>query len=210
MAGIWCSKNTLGMTMWGILVNQRQGFQPSTFAFLPGHTLQHFPSIFEDTCRGIDWGSGFSCTLAWYITSAQHTLHNAKCPEVWVPGLAMGIGLSIGNTHWKRTQDWKLKARELKWAPVLRAQALNPLRYQASFILVVAIEIGSEAASVTKRDVGLVPLSAIIPDLQQASGCPQGPDTQWKAINKYLLNGGMNGCMKAEFCVSWVSDRNLS
>lgn len=41
----------------------------------------------------------FLALLLGDITSAQHTLHNAKCPKVWVPGLAMRIGLSIGNTH---------------------------------------------------------------------------------------------------------------
>jgi hypothetical protein len=60
------------------------------------------------------------------IASAQHTLHNAKCPEIWVPGLAMRIGLSIGHADWKRTQDWRLKAKELKWVPMFRIQALHP------------------------------------------------------------------------------------
>jgi hypothetical protein len=129
--------------------------KPRTFCLFTWTHLAALSVYFLRILAGVSIGAvDFLALLLGDITSAQHTLHNAKCPEVWVPGLAMGIGLSIGNTHWKRTQDWKLKARELKWAPVLRTQALNPLRHQASFILVVAIEIGSQSSFCNQKERG--------------------------------------------------------
>lgn len=166
--------------MWGILVNQRQGFQPTHLCLFTWTHLAALSVYFLRILAGVSIGAvDFLALLLGDITSAQHTLHNAKCPEVWVPGLAMGIGLSIGNTHWKRTQDWKLKARELKWAPVLRTQALNPLRHQASFILVVAIEIGSQSSFCNQKERG--PCSTVSNYSRSSTGLWM-PTSAWHTV----------------------------
>lgn len=122
--------------LWGRASNQR------TFCLFTWTHLAALSIYFLRVLAGVSVGAvNFLTLLFGDITSTQHTLHNAKCPEVRVPGFTMRIGLSIRNTHWKRTQYWKLKVRELKWAPVLRTQALNPLRHQASLVLYMAMEI---------------------------------------------------------------------
>ena len=128
--------------MWGSQSTKGRASNQRTFCLFTWTHLAALSIYFLRILAGVSTGAvDFLALLLGDITGAQHALHNAKCPEVWVPGLAVGIGLSIGNTHWKRTQDWKLKAGELKWAPVPRAQALNPLRHQASFVLVVPMEV---------------------------------------------------------------------
>lgn len=103
-------KKTLRITMWesqsikGKVSNQRT-FCLFTWTHLAALSI-YFLRIFAGVLVG---AVDFLTLLFGDITSTQHTLHNAKCPKVWVPGLAMGIGLSIGNTHCKRTQDWKLR-----------------------------------------------------------------------------------------------------
>lgn len=151
-----------------------------TFCLFTWTHLAALSVYFLRILAGVSIGAvDFLALLLGDITSAQHTLHNAKCPEVWVPGLAMGIGLSIGNTHWKRTQDWKLKARELKWAPVLRTQALNPLRHQASFILVVAIEIGSQSSFCNQKERG--PCSTVSNYSRSSTGLWM-PTSAWHTV----------------------------
>lgn len=135
------AQGTVRMTMWGSPSAKGRASNQRTFCLFTWTHLAALSIYLLRILAGVSIGAvDFLALLLGDITSAQHTLHNAKCPKVWVPGLAMRIGLSIGNTHWKRTQDWKLKARELKRASVLRTQALNPLRHQASFVLVVARE----------------------------------------------------------------------
>lgn len=133
---------TLRMTMWGSLLTKDRGSNQRTFCLFTWTHLAALSIYFLRVLAGVSIGAvNFLTLLFGDITSTQHTLHNAKCPEVRVPGFTMRIGLSIGNTYWKRTQYWKLKARELKWAPVLRTQTLNPLRHQASLVLYMAMEI---------------------------------------------------------------------
>lgn len=119
--------------LWGRASNQR------TFCLFTWTHLAALSIYFLRVLAGVSVGAvNFLTLLFGDITGTQHTLHNAKCPEVRVPGFTVRIGLSIGNTHWKITQYWKLKVRELKWALVLRTQALNPLRHHASLGLYMA------------------------------------------------------------------------
>lgn len=152
---------TLRMTMWRSQSTKGRASNQRTFCLF---TWTHLAALSIYFLRVLAWVSvgavNFLTLLFGDITSTQHTLHNAKCPEVRVPGFAMRIGLSIGNTHWKRTQYWKLKAREMKCAPVLRTQALNPLRHQASLILYMAMEIHLQG-SLFQQKIQLGPCSTI-------------------------------------------------
>lgn len=108
-------QRALRMTMWGSHSTKGRASNQRTFCLFTWTHLAALSIYFLRILAGVSIGAvDFLTLLLGDITSAQHTLHNAKCPEVRVPGLPMGIGLSIGNTHWKRTEDWKLKARKLK------------------------------------------------------------------------------------------------
>lgn len=136
------SQTTLRMTKWGSQSTKGRASNQRTFCLFTWTHLAALSVYFLRILAGVSVGAmDFLTLLFGDITSAQHTFHNAKCPEVRVPGLAMGIGLSIGNTHCKRTRDWKLKSRELKWTPVLRTKDWNPLRHQTSFVLYMTVEI---------------------------------------------------------------------
>lgn len=108
------AQRTLRRTMWVSQLAKGWASNQRTFCLFTWTHLAAFSIYFLRILAGVPVGAvDFLTLLLGDVTSAQHTLHNAKCPEIGVPGLAMGIGLSIGNTHWKRTQGWKLKARAL-------------------------------------------------------------------------------------------------
>lgn len=163
------AQRTLRRTTWGAQSTKGRASNQRTFCLFTWTHLAALSIYFLRILAGVPVGAvDFLTLLLGDIASAQHTLHNAKCPEIGVPGLAMGVSLSIGNTHWKRTQGWKLKARVLKRAPVLRTQALNPFRHQASFVLSMAVDV-YRAVSVTTKIPVLVPILplATIQVLQQ-------------------------------------------
>lgn len=83
MAGwlcFWCSKNTdndyvdLSQPKAGLPTN-------APFAFLPGHTLQHFPSIFWGYLQGYRLGQWIflhSCLVTLQVHSTHSTMPNAR------------------------------------------------------------------------------------------------------------------------------------
>lgn len=98
----WCPKKVAKNYVW-ISVNQRQGLQPThLLPFYLDTPCSTFHLFFEDTCRGIDWGSGFSYTLAWW-----HYKCTTHTPQCQMPG-----GLDARTRHENRSFRWKHTLKE--------------------------------------------------------------------------------------------------
>lgn len=91
--------------------------------FYLGTPCSTFHLIFEDTCRGIDWGSGFSYILAWWhYKCIEHIPQCQKLVDLDARILRENRSFHWKHTlvhvcacYWWRSARWSLMLAENQW-----------------------------------------------------------------------------------------------